>query len=519
MVDVLKRWEVLKGDKQAALLTGTDEHGMKVQKAAKLADKTPQELCDQNAEHFRRLANAANVLYDRFIRTTDPDHKDAVRHFWTELNKRGYIYESKHEGWYSISDETFYPESQIHLIQDPATGRKMHASKETGKEVEWTSEINYRFKLSAFKDRLLEHYEQHPTFIVPNERFNFIKAEVAAGLNDLSISRPSSRLDWGIRVPEDDSQTIYVWLDALINYITMTGYPSGAGDKHKLWPPNVQVIGKDIVRFHTIYWPAFLMALDIPLPRAFLTHAHWTLGKAKMSKSSGNGVNPFSAIQRFGLDTIRYFMIHDGGIVDDADYENTWIAERYRTGLQGKLGNLHARLVRAPQWTIGTTIQNIGSNPEKLDDAESAVKETLQLINATPGTVNSHMLDLNPRAALRAIMQMISESNRVFGCIEPWTLAKQAGPEACKRVDDIVYTACEALRVTLILLQPFIPEKAKEGLDRLKVSNDMRNFEHAVIGADTMYGQGVSEHELSMKRSKKIPALDRLLFPPLINDS
>ena len=286
LADVLKRWQVLKGDKQAALLTGTDEHGMKVQKAAEKLSVSPKELCDKNAQQFLQLAEKANISLDRFMRTTDADHKVAVEHFWRELKKRGYIYESKHEGWYAVSDETFYPESQVHLILDPSTGRKLHASKETGKEVEWTSEVNYHFRLSAFKDRLLEHYEQHPEFIVPEERMNFIKKEVQAGLQDLSVSRPSSRLQWGIRVPDDDTQTIYVWLDALINYLTMTGYPSGEGGQHKLWPPNAQVIGKDIVRFHTIYWPAFLMALDIPLPRGFLTHAHWTMGKAKMSSRS-----------------------------------------------------------------------------------------------------------------------------------------------------------------------------------------------------------------------------------------
>lgn len=277
LTDILKRWQVLKG-KPALLCTGTDEHGMKIQQAASNADRDPQDFCDEVSNKFKHLAERANLSHDRFIRTTDEDHREAVQHFWTLLNERGYIYESKHQGWYCVSDETYYPESQIEKRLDPVTGRTFMASQETGKEVEWTSEANYHFKLSTFRDRLLEYYKQHPHFIVPNSRMVEVTSWLEAGLEDLSISRPISRLTWGIPVPQDESQTIYVWLDALVNYATVAGFPGQSfHDGSAGWPADVHVIGKDIMRFHCVYWPAFLMALDLPLPKQILTHAHWTM--------------------------------------------------------------------------------------------------------------------------------------------------------------------------------------------------------------------------------------------------
>jgi methionyl-tRNA synthetase len=240
---------MLKG-RQAILCTGTDEHGMKIQRAAAKANMTPQAFCDQNCQSFLSLAEAAQVDFDHFIRTSQPEHHFAVQHFWLMLKERGHIYASKHEGWYSVSDETFYPESAVQLALDPATGRKFMASTETGSEAEWTSEHNYHFRLSAFRDRLLEFYQSNPSFVVPDSRMKEVVRAVEAGLADLSVSRPAERLKWGIPVPDDDTQTIYVWLDALINYLTKTNYPFHIpGQEHAAgWPADVQVIGKDIVR-------------------------------------------------------------------------------------------------------------------------------------------------------------------------------------------------------------------------------------------------------------------------------
>lgn len=401
--DVLKRWQVLKGDSKATLLTGTDEHGMKIQKAAAKANADVKAFCDHHAQSFRDLAQAANISYDRFIRTTDQDHRHAVEHFWNELNHRGYIYESNHQGWYSVSDETFYPESQVHLVLDPRTGRKMYASIETGKEVEWTSEMNYHFKLSAFREKLLEHYRANPDFIVPSHRMKFIVREVTDGLSDLSVSRPASRLSWGIPVPNDPSQTIYVWLDALINYLTMTGYPSIQSGNTDVWPPDCQVIGKDIVRFHCIYWPAFLMALDLPLTKQFLTHAHWTLNNEKMSKSLGNVVNPFYAMDRFGVDTIRFYMVHEGGIVDDARYENSFIVEKYKNLLQGGFGNLLSRVWGGKRWSVSESVKQFAGASK--DEFDSQSRAHIEVIDGIATAAEDAMDRSNPREAAQIIME------------------------------------------------------------------------------------------------------------------
>ena len=248
LADTLKRWHVLTG-RQSILCTGTDEHGMKVQRAADRAKTEPQAFCDQGAEVFKDLAEAAELHNGHFIRTTDLQHKEAVQHAWRALRQKDMIYLSKHEGWYSVSDETFYPESAVHLMIEPQTGRKIMASIETGKEVEWTSETNYRFRLSSMRESLLQLYEDHPKFVVPDYRMNDVVSQVSQGLEDLSVSRPSSRLRWGIPVPDDESQTIYVWLDALVNYITVAGFPWAPGQESaKGWPADCHVVGKDIVR-------------------------------------------------------------------------------------------------------------------------------------------------------------------------------------------------------------------------------------------------------------------------------
>lgn len=376
---------------------------MKIQQAATKAGQDVRKFCDESYQPFESLARAANVDWDHFIRTSEPDHRFAVQHFWLMLRERGWIYAKKHEGWYSVSDETFYPEKGVHLSLDRATGRKFMASKETGKEVEWTSENNYHFRMSAFKDRLLNFYREHPEFIVPETRMRDVVAEVTAGLQDLSISRPVERLSWGIPVPDDETQTIYVWLDALINYLTKANYPfqipgheNAAG-----WPADVHVIGKDIVRFHCIYWPAFLMALDLPLPKQILTHAHWTLGKKKMSKSTGNGVDPFFAINRFGVDCMRYYLALDGGLKDDAAYDNDFIIDRYKKGLQGGLGNLVSRVTKGKDWDVRRAVRQSSTHLNELDERLG------DQLKALPEMVSMSMRKPDPGKGLAHIMMTV----------------------------------------------------------------------------------------------------------------
>ena len=550
LTDILKRWQVLLGDHRATMLTGTDEHGMKIQKAAQKAGLDVKLFCDKHMRQFEQLSHKADISYDHFIRTTDPVHKAAVEHFWQELNHRGYIYESKHEGWYSVSDETFFPQSSVHLVLDPSTGRKHMASMETGREVEWTSEINYHFRLSEFKDRLLKHYKENPDFIIPASRQSFIIKEIESGLQDLSVSRPATRLQWGIPVPNDESQTIYVWLDALINYLTYAGYPFAPGsEKDSIWPPNCQVIGKDIIKFHCIYWPAFLMALDIPLPKQFLTHAFWTMNREKMSKSVGNVVNPFFAIDRFDTDTMRYYMASDGGIVDDADYDNLYIVDRYKKGLQGGLGNLVSRIIRGKKWDIRESVQHAERSDRRqsvqndaesnsIEDQEAAKPSTTPaksgssreraLLRAqmekTPKLAAQHMEALNPRAALHSLMDLIYsviiprpismylltflQTNRYLHHTKVWDLVKDSNPATQEQVQNIIFTCAESIRISAILLQPFMPSKMKRCLDLLGVEEGKRTFNDARYRADYTYGIPLVDPGKAGSEST--------LFPPLV---
>ncbi|KAL8648210.1 MAG: hypothetical protein Q9226_006089 [Calogaya cf. arnoldii] len=515
LTDVLKRFQALKGRK-AILCTGTDEHGMKIQRAAEKAKQDVRAFCDENFSAFKRLADSANVQYDHFIRTSEPDHILAVQHFWLMLKERGYIYESKHEGWYSVSDETFYPPSAVHLILDPATGRKLMASQETGKEVEWTSETNYHFRMSALRDRLLEFYAKNPDFVQPGSRMQDVISQVTSGLSDLSISRPVGRLSWGIPVPHDTSQTIYVWLDALINYLTKANYPFQVpGQEHATgWPADVHVIGKDIVRFHCIYWPAFLLALDLPLPKQILTHAHWTLGREKMSKSRGNVVNPFYALARFGSDTMRYYLVHSGGIQDDSDYDNQYVIKCYKH-LQGDLGNLVTRVVRGKGWDVRRAV--IWARRETDDSAEG--KAHVEALQKLPTVFNRRMAKLNPGSAIKLVAAVVQQTNQYMQQAAPWDLAVPTDPHGVpkedwqlsvsKKVDSIIYLCAESIRICGILLQPVMPQRMKHLLDLMGVDEGRRTFRDAAVGKDVTYGVPMVE----VGRGR-----EGVVFPPLDSD-
>lgn len=421
LADVLKRWHKLKGQ-ESLLLTGTDEHGMKVQQAAAANDTPPMLWCNAQADNFRKLAKATNLANDFFIRTTDEDHKEAVRHFWFLLREKDLIYESKHEGYYCVSDETFYPESMLAKTIDPRTGIVSLASIETGNTVEWTEEKNYHFRMTALKDRLLEFYEQNPEWIHPKQRMQEVVDWVTNNLGDLSISRPSSRLEWGIRVPGDESQTIYVWVDALVNYLTKAGFPDWSPGQETAggWPADIQVIGKDILRFHGVYWPALLLAVGIPPPKKLLSHAHWTMNGKKMSKSLGNVVNPFHAMERWGVDVMRFFMIYDGGIERDADYDNRIIVERYKKLLAGTLGNLLNRIVLSSAWDLAQiiragTIYAVGVHTAQLDETHAQLFDAQEAVIAgLYDQMNSSMEKPDPRRALMSLLQAGFEASRVM---------------------------------------------------------------------------------------------------------
>lgn len=299
-------------------------------------------------------------------------------------------------------------------------GRRLtgQISIETGKEVEWASEENYHFRLSALCERLLAHYRAHPDFITPRVYMDGVVREVENGLADLSVSRPAKRLRWGIRVPADDSQTVYVWLDALVNYLSYAGYPwpPGQAGGGGLWPADVHVVGKDILRFHGIYWPAFLLALGQPLPRRILTHAHWTMNRAKMSKSAGNGASPGFALDRFGIDPLRFYLASDAALAEDSDYDNALVAERYRKSLQWGIGNLASRLLRGKRWNVRAAVERAstggGGGGGGVEPASDAERAHLALLNRTPGVVAARMDELDPRRAVEAIMNVVFEVSR-----------------------------------------------------------------------------------------------------------
>lgn len=432
------------------------------------------------------------------------------------------------------------------------------ASIETGKEVEWQSEENYHFRLSSMRDRLLDFYQQNPDWIKPKAYMDDIVQQVKNGLSDLSISRPSERLSWGIRVPDDDSQTIYVWLDALMNYLTYAGYPFTPGREHEsIWPADIHVIGKDITRyveqwlyigvtfflrslyltarllmdnrFHCIYWPAFLMALDIPLPQNILVHAHWTMSKAKMSKSTGNVVNPNFALERFGAETMRYYFASDAALAQDSDYENQNIVSRYTKGLQRGIGNLASRVLRSKRWSVRESVEFASRNalppPTDVDEQHLAVLRDVSLL------ARKHMEeDIDPRKAIQAIMNVVFETNGYMQTTSPWSLVDNSverqqqqleanvgegqelsAPNATA-VKRIVYQVAESLRIVGILLQPFMPQKSAQLLAMLGVSEGAgkRGYEAAVLGFDKEYGLASTD----LKKGTK-----GVLFPPLISEA
>ncbi|KAI9720925.1 MAG: methionyl-tRNA synthetase [Chrysothrix sp. TS-e1954] len=486
---------------------------MKVQNAAAKAKVDTKAFCDQGAETFKvgsELALKAEISNDFFVRTTDEQHEDGVRYAWSTLNERAYIYTSKHEGWYSVSDETFYPSSAVHLVIEPTSGRKMMASIETGKEVEWSSEVNYKFRLSELGPKLLEFYESNPQFVIPHYRMRDIVNQVRNGLEDLSISRPTSRLQWGIPVPEDDSQTMYVWLDALLNYATKAGYPwpPAAQNNNTMWPADCHVIGKDIIRFHAIYWPAFLIALEMPLPKTILTHAHWTIGHEKMAKSTGNVVNPFFAMDRFDPDTIRFYLAHDGGISNDANYDNSYISQRYEIELRNNLGGLASRILRTKSWSARKSIEMNAAG--ELEPWLGTYAKQRDFLGDTLRRVTEHMEKMDASAAVKEALGLVHETNAFLQQAQPWTDDPErlsTIEDAPHRVQRTVFLCAETLRFAAIMLQPFLPNYMATLFEMLGVASDKRTIAHAIVGADADYGQST----IRLGRGE-----DGALFPSLL---
>lgn len=523
--DVFKRWHAIDG-KKAYLCTGTDEHGMKIQRAAAKEGVPPKEFCDINSKKFQVLAEAANISNDFFIRTTDAEHKRSVEEFWSQLKYGAAeelgLYKGTHEGWYCVSDECFYPEDMVQPSIVPQTGRKMMASIETGSEVEWVKEETWFFPLSKYKDQLLKFYDENPDWIKPQHRMNEVRHWVENHLEDLSITRPASRLTWGIPDPEDGSNTIYVWVDALVNYLTKAGYGSkwhrDSSDKG-IWPADVHVVGKDIIRFHAVYWPALLMAAGLPLPKKILCHNHWTMSNRKMSKSLGNVVNPFFAIQRWDVDPLRYFLMRNGSFTKDMGYSNASILAVYEKELQANIGNLFNRIarVRGNKWSIvdAVTLAREGAFAH-IDNSYQQGPEKIDYMSLEPhldsvlGAVRQEMEDYQPGAALRAIFEFLRETNRFLSDTAPWNLYKDKSEGARLLLNWVVYSTAEAVRIAAILLQPVMPAKAAELLDGLDVKPERRTLEYAQKGKDLEYGRTSEALQIKDRSASKWQSV----FPP-----
>ncbi|KAI8374407.1 tRNA synthetases class I (M)-domain-containing protein [Radiomyces spectabilis] len=436
----------------------------------------PLDFCDKVSQSFKSLCDRADIGYTTFMRTTEPRHKEAVAALWNELLKNGYIYKGKHEGWYAVSDEAFYASNQVEERFDEVTGEKVMVAIESGQRVEWTTEENYKFKLSAFQNKLLQWIENNPKAIVPSNRRNEVVSWIQAGLADLSISRLRSRLDWGIQVPNDSEHTIYVWLDALTNYLTATGYPWIEDSAEKeAWPAKVHVVGKDIVRFHAIYWPAFLMAAGLPLPTQILAHAHWTMGKQKMSKSRGNVADPFEILDKYGVDPVRYYLVRDGGLADDGDYSEDMIKKRYKKDLAGQLGNLLNR-------SSSSSLNPEGVVPGLAGELDERDVTLHQALSQLLPTFDEAFENREFNKGFSAVFDMLAEANRHFTDNEPWNLVKDPSQKA--RLDTVLHYAMESCRIAGILLQPVMPTKMNHLLTRLGVAQDKRTLADAQLSGD-----------------------------------
>ncbi|GAA5877533.1 hypothetical protein JCM8547_000181 [Rhodosporidiobolus lusitaniae] len=483
LADVYARYARLREPARGAVMcTGTDEHGLKIQRVAEAKGISPKALCDGVSERFRDLAAAGGMDHQVFIRTTEGRHRTAVEHVWRELQKRGYIYKSSYAGWYAVSDEAYVPEGQIGEVIDPKSGEKYMASTETGTRVEWMEEENYKFRLSAFREPILKWLQSDPSPVQPPSRSTALVSSLlqptTTDLNDLSISRPRSRLSWGIPVPDDPDHTIYVWIDALVNYLTAAGYPWKGGEAFaecKVWPPDLQVVGKDIIRFHALYLPAILMALELPLTKHLLTHGHWTMDKFKMSKSRGNVANPFEAMKLWGTDAMRMYLMRIGGnSASDADYSATEIERFYRKDLAGQMGNLLNRIANKKLLKKLDKPELIYTMPTELEEEDA---ELLKMLEELPTTFSSHIATFEVHRALSAVFDVLSTSNKHVQLLSPWL--PTASPSDAHRA---LFFGSESLRLVGILLQPFMPTKAKQLLDSLGVPEGRRRWVDAVVG-------------------------------------
>ncbi len=457
--DALARYMRLAG-REVRFLTGTDEHGQKVEKSAEKAGIPPQAFVDEVSEHFRDLALSLKLTNDDFIRTTEDRHKHATQAIWKKLEEAGDIYLGSYSGWYSVRDEAFYAESE--LIEGKAP---------TGAEVEWVEEPSYFFKLSEYQDRLLAFYEANPDFILPESRRNEVISFVKGGLKDLSISRTT--FSWGVPVPSDENHIMYVWLDALTNYLTSIGYPDTESEDFQTFWPAMHMVGKDILRFHAVYWPAFLMSANVELPKRIFAHGWWTIEGEKMSKSLGNVVAPNHLIEKYGLDQTRYFLLREVPFGNDGNFSRQSLVDRINSDLANNVGNLAQRTLTMIQKNCDAKVPT--PHDEHLIDADKELMDLVRVTRSdTPEEMLERMLRCEFNQVIAEIIAMSSRANEYIDEQAPWKQKK----ENPARMEAILYHLAEAIRCIAIMLQPFAPDATKQLLDQLAVPEDQRSFAH-----------------------------------------
>ncbi len=459
--DAIARFARLEG-RDVHFLTGTDEHGLKMKQTAVREGLTPKELADRNSAVFRRMEDTLDCSYDDYIRTTEARHYEACTELWRRMEASGDIYMSKYAGWYSVRQEAYFDEKETELGADGVRREPL------GSPVEWTEEETYFFRLSAFQDRLLAHYDANPDFILPPERRNEVRSFVEGGLQDLSISRAS--LDWGIPVPGNPRHVMYVWVDALNNYVTATGILNpGDNPARRFWPCDVHVIGKDIVRFHAVYWPAFLMSAGIELPRRVFAHGFMLSRGEKMSKSVGNVVDPFDLVEAYGVDQVRYFFLRETAFGQDGSYSPEAIETRINADLANGLGNLAQRSLSM----IAKGFEGRVPAPGPMTPADEAI---LQAADAMYPAASAAMDRQAIKAWLDTVWAVISDADRYFASEKPFDKTLSV-----ERKGTILYVTAEVVRQLALLVQPAMPRSASKLLDLLAQPPEARTF--AACGA------------------------------------
>ena len=462
--DAIARFKRLDGF-DVFFLTGTDEHGQKMLQTAAKEGITARELADRNAAVFRDMGRALNASNDDFVRTTEARHHATCQEIWRRMEANGDIYLSSYAGWYSVRDEAYFAENETQVGADGVRRGP------TGAPVEWVEEESYFFRLSAYQDRLLALYESQPDFIRPEERRNEIASFVRSGLKDLSVSRTA--FDWGIPVPGNDRHVMYVWVDALTNYVTATGYPDAAAPRARFWPADVHIIGKDIVRFHTVYWPAFLLSAGWPLPKSVFGHGFLFNRGEKMSKSVGNVIDPFALAAHYGVDQLRYFLLREVPFGQDGNYSHDAIVARINADLANDLGNLAQR-------SLSMVAKNLGGivpAPGALTPADEAI---LAAARALPERARAAMADLALHTLLAEIWKVVAEANRYFASEQPWVVRKTDEV----RFGTVLFVTMEVLRIVGIMVQPAMPTAGAALLDLLSVGQGDRDF--AAVGSGAL---------------------------------